>query len=169
MTFRSCIQAVCVAAALGRGANAFVAPLTSNVATSSIDTEIHSTSMPEIKDIPYGEASRQYRRTVYTHDDWKKHRSPDRFGYYLSAMLNSGVYKNIGREVAVTTAVAVFACGWNAVFGDYQDFDGVKHAGMMKDSLIPVLGLPSTAFTLASPSLGLLLGMRSCKIFFVDI
>eukprot|EP00581_Thalassiosira_minuscula_P011857 CAMPEP_0183725394 /NCGR_PEP_ID=MMETSP0737-20130205/20453_1 /TAXON_ID=385413 /ORGANISM="Thalassiosira miniscula, Strain CCMP1093" /LENGTH=78 /DNA_ID=CAMNT_0025956359 /DNA_START=24 /DNA_END=257 /DNA_ORIENTATION=- len=27
----------------------------------------------------YGEGSRKYRRTVYTHEEWVKHRSSDRF------------------------------------------------------------------------------------------
>ena len=30
-------------------------------------------------EIPYGEESRKFRRTVYSHEDWVKHRSPDRF------------------------------------------------------------------------------------------
>lgn len=44
-----------------------------------------------IKDISFGEDSRKYRRTVYSHDDWKKHRSQDRFVYYLAAIFKSGV------------------------------------------------------------------------------
>ena len=120
--------------------------------------------MPPVKDIPYGEQSRMYRRTVYSHDDWKKHRSPDRFQYYVSALFNSGVYKNIGREVAVTVAVATVVCAWGALFGEYQDISGAKHVGPLANNIIPVLGLPLTPFTLASPSLGLLLGTYIFKI-----
>jgi hypothetical protein len=159
MTFRSGCTALFVAA-LVAGANGFMASSPSKAVTSEIGTELHS-AMPPIKDIPYGESSRSYRRTVYSHDDWKKHRSPDRFSYYLGAMLNSGVYKNLGREVAVTTAVATFVCGWNAIFGEYQDLQGALHAGIMSDSVIPAIGLPLTPFNLASPSLGLLLGTRA--------
>ena len=112
-----------------------------------------------IKDISYGEDSRKFRRTVYTHDDWKKHRSPDRFLYYLTAIFKSGVYKNLGREVTATTVVAMFVCLYNAVVGGYEDFEGVKHAALISTSLLPKLGLPLAPFTLASPSLGLLLGM----------
>jgi hypothetical protein len=95
---------------------------------------------------------------VYSHDDWKKHRSADRFYYYLGAIFSSGVYKNLGREVTATTAVAAFVCLWNALTGEYQDLDSVKHAGVLAEYLLPVLGLPLAPFTLASPSLGLLLG-----------
>jgi predicted membrane chloride channel (bestrophin family) len=111
-----------------------------------------------IKDIPYGEESGQYRRTVYSHDDWKKHRSADRFLYYLGALFNSGVYKNLGRRVTATTSVAAFLCLWNALTGEYQDLERVKHAGVLSTYLLPVLGMPLVPFTLASPSLGLLLG-----------
>ena len=40
----------------------------------------------------------------------------------------------------------------------YQDFASVSHPGPLKDLIIPVLSLPLAPFTLASPSLGLLLG-----------
>jgi hypothetical protein len=156
-----------VAALLIVGTNGFVSPSPSKVATSRIGTEISvvdSTGFDSfanarpIKDIAYGEESRQYRRTVYSHDDWKRHRSADRFIKYLGAMFSSGVYKNLGREVTATTAVAAFVCLWNALTGEYQDLDSVKHAGVLSEYLLPVLGLPLAPFTTASPSLGLLLG-----------
>lgn len=114
----------------------------------------------EVKDIEYGEESRKYRRTVYSHEDWVTHRDPDRFLYYLRAIPASGVYKNMAREILVVTTIACFVCGWNALFGSYQDWSGVSHTGPLKEAfpLIPVLGLPLAPFTLASPSLGLLLG-----------
>jgi predicted membrane chloride channel (bestrophin family) len=111
-----------------------------------------------MKDIPYGEESRQYRRTVYSHDDWKKHRSADRFTHYLGHLFSSGVYKNLGRRVTVTTSVAAYLCLWNALTGEYQDLERVTHAGLLSRYLLPVLGLPLAPFLLASPSLGLLLG-----------
>ena len=106
----------------------------------------------------YGEESRKYRRTVYTHEEWVKHRSPNRFVRNLGTLPSSGVYKNLAKEVLATTTVATFIVAWNCIFGDYQDFEGVTHAGLMKDSIIPVLALPLAPFTLSSPSLGLLLG-----------
>jgi hypothetical protein len=47
----------------------------------------------EATEIPYGEESRQFRRTVYSHDDWVKHRSPDRFWNNLKTTTKSGIYK----------------------------------------------------------------------------
>ena len=121
-------------------------------------TELLVTKDRPIKDISYGEDSRKYRRTVYTHDDWKKHRSPDRFLYYIISLFSSGIYKNIGREVTAATAIATFVCFWNCLAGDYQDLSNVSHPGFLS-GILPVLGLPINPFTLASPSLGLLLGM----------
>jgi ion channel-forming bestrophin family protein len=115
-------------------------------------------SLPPIKDISYGEESRKYRRTVYSHDDWRKHRNPDRFLYYIVSFLSSGVYKNVGREVAFTTVIAAVVCLWNGLIGGFTDFDGVKHAAILSSNLLPLLSLPLAPFTLSSPSLGLLLG-----------
>jgi hypothetical protein len=116
--------------------------------------------MNEITDVPSGEEQRKYRRTVYSHDDWKKHRSQDRFIYYLAAIFNSGVYKNLGREVGTTTAIATFVVLYNAIVGGFQDLEGVKQAALISSPLFPILTLPLTAFTLTSPSLGLLLGKQ---------
>lgn len=104
----------------------------------------------------YGEGSRKYRRTVYTHNEWVKHRSSDRFFGNLSTMVNSGVYKSLAKEVLATTAVATFVVLYNALAGGYTDLEGAQHAAIL--SALPALVLPLTPFTLLSPSLGLLLG-----------
>jgi len=114
--------------------------------------------LKSLKDIPSGEQSRQYRRTVYSHDDWKKHRSQDRFFYYLAAIFKSGVYKNLTREVLATTSVATFVVLYNILVTGYTDFAGVAHGALINSPVFPKLGLPLAPFTLASPSLGLLLG-----------
>ena len=44
-------------------------------------------------EIPYGEESRKFRRTVYSHEDWVKHRSPDRFFKNILSTTKSGIYK----------------------------------------------------------------------------
>lgn len=106
----------------------------------------------------YGEGSRKYRRTVYTHDQWVKHRSPDRFANNLSTLFNSGIYKNVGKEVAATVSVAIFVWSWNLLVGGYQDLAGVAHDPIIKGEWAKVVGLPLQAFTTVSPSLGLLLG-----------
>jgi len=109
----------------------------------------------------YGEVSRQYRRTVYTHNEWVKHRSPDRFGRNLGTFASSGIFKNLSSEVLTTTTVATFIVLWNCLTGSYQDLAGVAHDGPLKDTIIPMLTLPLTPFTLLSPSLGLLLVFRT--------
>lgn len=59
-----------------------------------------------VTDVPYGEDSRKYRRTVYSHDDWVKHRSPDRFWNTLATTTKSGIYKvRAGRACNVTCNV----------------------------------------------------------------
>lgn len=70
---------------------AFQAPL--NQVNTPTSTALHMDDSSPTLDIPYGETSRQYRRTVYTHDDWVKHRSPDRFLRNLASIPASGIYK----------------------------------------------------------------------------
>ena len=106
----------------------------------------------------YGEGSRKYRRTVYTHNEWVKHRSSDRFVNNLTTLIYSGIYKNIGKEVLATTSVAVFVWAWNLVSGGYEDFSGVIHDPLITSKWATEIGLPLTIFTTLSPSLGLLLG-----------
>ena len=104
----------------------------------------------------YGEGSRKYRRTVYTHNEWVKHRSSDRFLRNLSSMVNSGVYKSLAKEVLATAGVASFLVIWNGLTGGYTDLNGVQQEAVI--NFLPALTLPLTPFTLLSPSLGLLLG-----------
>ena len=153
---RAAIFAAAVSSLLN-GAVAF-APSQSQVVSSKSLTVREMSAAPETREVVYGEESRKYRRTVYTHDEWIKHRSPRRFIRNLGSFTSSGIYKNVGREVLATTSVAIFIALWNMVFGDYQDIAGVSHPGLLKDSFIPILALPLAPFTLSSPSLGLLLG-----------
>ena len=134
-------------------------PQAGRISTHLRDSTKSPPFIPPPKDISYGEESRSFRRTVYTHDDWVKHRSPDRFIRNISSIFTSGIYKNVGREVTATTGVATFVMLWNMVFGGYTDFSGVNHEAVA--SFLPALALPLTPFTLASPSLGLLLVFRT--------
>lgn len=68
------------------------------------------------------------------------------------------MYKNLGREVAFTTAVATFVCLYNGLVGGFTDLAGVDHEALIQATFLPKIGLPLSPFTLASPSLGLLLG-----------
>ena len=113
-------------------------------------------SPPPIKDISYGEESRKYRRTVFTHDDWVQFRSPDRFWRNVRAMFASGVYKNIGREVGATTTIATAIVIWNCLVSGFDDFQGNHIEALLQGG--PLMSMPLTAFTLTSPALGLLLG-----------
>jgi len=113
----------------------------------------------EVLQETYGEGSRKYRRTVYTHNEWVKHRSSDRFIRNLSSIYNSGVYKSLGKEVFAVTAVATFLVLWNGLTGGFTDFNGVQHGAVV--NFLPMLTLPLTPFTLLSPSLGLLLVFRT--------
>jgi len=97
---------------------------------------------------------------VYTHNEWVKHRSGDRFVRNLNSIFSSGVYKSLAKEVLATTAVATFIVVWNGLVGGYTDLDGAQHAAVIAN-VLPQLVLPLTPFTLLSPSLGLLLVFRT--------
>ena len=158
---KSFTHAFIIVAALASGASAFTKPAGSSEGRFS--TEVYRQTkepppLPEIRDISYGEESRKYRRTVYTHDDWIKHRSPDRFARNLQAITSSGVYKSVAKEVVATTTVAAAIVGYNCIVGGYTDFEGIKHTALVSNHLVPVFALPLAPFTLSSPSLGLLLG-----------
>lgn len=158
---------------LGASSAAAFAPASNHAVTKSslymgppIDPSAPATDL-------YGEGSRKFRRTVYTHNEWVKHRSPDRFVNNLSTLFNSGIYKNVGKEVAATVAVATFVWAWNMLAGGYQDLAGVQHDAIIQADWAKVAGLPLQAFTVVSPSLGLLLGktliFASSILFDVDI
>lgn len=98
--------------------------------------------------VPYGEASRQYRRTVYTHEDWIAHRSEDRLLSNLKGVFFSGVVRQLKKEIGLVTTVAVLVVGWNDLLVPAMP-------------MIPHLCLPMTPFTLSSPALGLLLVFRT--------
>lgn len=139
------------------GASAFVAPS----GGERLSTKLYRDTKqpPEIalpKDISYGEESRKYRRTVYTHDDWVKHRAPDRFVRNAFSTFTSGIYKNIGNEVLAITSIATFVVIYNALAGGYTDFSGIQQPAVFEG--LPKIGLPMAPFTLSSGSLGLLLG-----------
>jgi len=153
------------------GTNGFVAPMPSKATASRVVTELYNTTeidilpnIPPVKDFSYGEESRKYRRTVYSHDDWRKHRSSDRFIYNLASLGVSGVYKNIGREVGTATAIAALVCFYNALVGGYTDFSEVEHGPVIANSWLTVAGLPLTPFSLSTSSLGLLLGMYTVNM-----
>jgi putative membrane protein len=136
--------------------------LTPNLARIPRETKLfiikNPPTIPLPKSISYGEESRKYRRTVYSHDDWVKHRAPDRYVRNAFSIIASGIYKNIGAEILTVTSVAAFIVVWNAICGTYTDFSGGQHPGILHDTVIPTLTLPMAPFTLLNTALGLLLG-----------
>ena len=158
-----------VLTALLGGASSFVVPAPSRIATTPSGTQLYQSSptstgydsferLKTLTNVPSGEGQRKFRRTVYSHDDWKKHRQQDRFIVYLAAIFKSGVYKNLAGEVTLATLIATFVCVYNLIVGGYTDFAGVEHSAIIQSTFLPKIGLPLAAFTLTSPSLGLLLG-----------
>jgi ion channel-forming bestrophin family protein len=115
--------------------------------------------------IPPGEAQRQFRRTIYTHDDWKKHRNQNRFVVYLAAMWKSGMYKNLCQEVLLTASSAALVVYYNAVVGGYTGFPigggmSSSYPALIQSDFFPVITLPLSVFYLTSPALSLLLVFR---------
>lgn len=150
---------LCVVA-VAASANGFVKPHPSGAASTKLHIIKTPLPIPLPKSISYGEESRKYRRTVYTHDDWVKHRAPDRYIRNTVSIITSGIYKNIGAEILAVTGIAAFIVAWNALCGTYTDFSGVQHPGIFHDTGLSVRTLPLAPFSLLSTSLGLLLGKQ---------
>lgn len=122
----------------------------------------------ELGTVPYGEESRRYRRTIFHHRDWVKHRSPKRLLVHLQGTLVSGVVRNLAVEVGLVVAVALFVIVWNAALFGYEDFGDVHHISPLVTlcgaSSVPDwlhLRLPTLPFSLSSSALGLLLVFRT--------
>lgn len=108
----------------------------------------------------YGEVSRRYRRSFFTHDEWLKHRAVDRFPGTLLKLAQSGVVRDLAGEVAFITLTAAFVVIWNCLFVvGFDDLTGMHYDPMAITGLsLPLLAMPSTPFTFSSPALALLLG-----------
>ena len=112
---------------------------------------------------PYGEESRRYRRTIYRHSDWLKHRSETRLLRNLQGTLTSGVVRSLLSEVSAVALVSLSIILWNCLLFGYDDFSMEAHAGVFGGHLPDFLRLtlPISIFTLSSPALGLLLVFRT--------
>jgi putative membrane protein len=95
----------------------------------------------------YGESSRKYRRTIYSHEDWLLHRSDDRLGDNLRGILFSGIVRQLKTEVTIEIAFATAVVLWNQIGAPQTN--------------LPQIYLPTLPFTLSSPALGLLLVFRT--------
>jgi ion channel-forming bestrophin family protein len=119
-----------------------------DVRPGSMDDAIKKTGR-----VPYGEASRKYRRTVYTHKDWLTHRSNDRIISNLLSMFYSGVIRQVKNKIILVASVAIFCTLWDDFLVDTALFDHLV--------ALPHLSLPTIPFVLSSPALGLLLVFRT--------
>merc|ERR1719215_2439307 len=109
-----------------------------------------TTSEPE--KLVYSEDSRKFRRTVYMHDEWVKHRSTDRFAKNVLEIFKSGVVRALYAELIFTTTAALFVVVLNCVLTGYTDFSGVAHPAVMDDWFAPKgLTLPALPFSIAMP------------------
>ena len=108
---------------------------------------------------PFSEHSRPYRRSVFYHSHWIKHRSHDRYLQTLTTLFDSGVVRSLSGEIAFVTGIAAFVVAINMLISGYEDFTMVHHSGPLA---IPfVLSLPAMPFTIAMPALSLLLVFRT--------
>lgn len=95
--------------------------------------------------VPYGEESRVYRRTIYQHDDWVKHRNSEgRLISNLRGMFFSGIVRQLKEEVSLISGIGLVVVLWNSLL-----------------LRLPKLCIPPLPFTLSSPALGLLLVFRT--------
>jgi hypothetical protein len=107
--------------------------------------------------LSYGERSRPYRRDVFDHDEWVRVRSNTRFSNNLLSILESGVVRQLLRELILTTAIATFICVYNALLvNGYDDFSGIHHDPLVQGFY--VFSIPTAFFSVTSPALSLLLG-----------
>jgi putative membrane protein len=97
--------------------------------------------------VPYGESSLQYRRTVFNHGDWVKHRSSTRLIYNLSSIYKSGILRQLIKEISLVAAIATAVVVWNGI--------------LVPEYGLPMFCLPTAPFTLSSPALALLLVFRT--------
>mmetsp|Transcript_17879 Transcript_17879/g.29585 ORF Transcript_17879/g.29585 Transcript_17879/m.29585 type:complete len:423 (+) Transcript_17879:128-1396(+) len=117
-----------------------------------------------VEKLPYGETSRRFRRTYYTHEDWVSHRNSDRFVSNLLKSFQSGIVRQLTAEIGLVSSIAVSVCLYNALFVvGYEDFQGVLHPALVNN--LPLVALPLQPFTLSSPALALLLVFRTNSSF----
>jgi len=103
----------------------------------------------------YKENSRAFRRSVFGHPEWRRHRSSERYARNLKTTFESGVIQGLLLEVGSVVSVATFICLWNAWVG------GELPNVAAPDASLPILQAPALPFTLGVPALGLLLVFRT--------
>merc|ERR1719428_1219747 len=125
-----------------------------------------SPEMMETGKESYSERSRAYRRSVYFHDNWIKHRSNDRYIRNFKTLFDSGVVRSLSSEILLVTGIAVAVVTINMLIAGYDDFSNVHHAAPLPLPIIKDLSLPALPFTIAMPALSLLLVFRTNTAYF---
>jgi ion channel-forming bestrophin family protein len=139
--------------------------------TTTTTTTTQLASTPTERDLElfqsFGEASRKFRRSYFSHSDWYKARADDRFLNNISSLAKSAIVRQLAKEVSIVASISTLIVLWNILLvAGYDDLAGVHHDsvfGGMRPGLVvfPLLTLPSEPFTYSSPSLGLLLVFRT--------
>mmetsp|Transcript_8079 Transcript_8079/g.13619 ORF Transcript_8079/g.13619 Transcript_8079/m.13619 type:complete len:432 (-) Transcript_8079:243-1538(-) len=111
----------------------------------------------------YAEDSRKYRRTVFMHDEWVRHRSSERFIRNMKTLGESGVGKALSTELAFITGTAIFCVLINMLLVGYQDLSGVPQTAPLAwlGKEVGSISLPALPFSIAMPALSLLLVFRT--------
>jgi predicted membrane chloride channel (bestrophin family) len=127
-----------------------------------IDGVVHK--MPKTGQ-PYSEHSRPFRRSVFKHEHWVKHRSSERYKETFTSFFDSGVIRSLSTEIGCVTGVAAFVVLINMLIHGYDDFSYVHHEGPL-NSVNFIVALPAMPFTIAMPALSLLLVFRTNTAYF---
>lgn len=90
----------------------------------------------------YTEDNRPFRRTVFMHDDWVRHRSSERFLRNMRTLPSSGINQALSKELTFVTLIALSIVGLNALGSGYQDFSGVMHEGPLHFAPLVLPALP---------------------------
>jgi predicted membrane chloride channel (bestrophin family) len=114
----------------------------------------------------YSEAARPYRRSVFFHENWVKHRSKDRYRTEMATFFDSGVIRGLSTEILGVTGIAAAVIGINMLIGGYDDLSMVHHAAPFPVPLVKDFSLPALPFQIAMPALSLLLVFRTNTAYF---
>jgi putative membrane protein len=96
------------------------------------------------------EEAMEYRRMVFDHEDWIRHRSSSRHGRHLASIVSSRVIMALGPPVFSLTAFAAVVTFYNEAL-----------SGKILPAWLPLLHISSLPFSLTAPALALLLVFRT--------
>ena len=105
----------------------------------------------------YAERRRKLRRDYYTHENWLRARSKNRFTGTIAKMIESGVVRQLYDEVLSIGILSTLVCLWNLVC--VTGWEGIRrkyHAPLFHH--LPLVKLPLEPFTISASALSLLLG-----------